>query len=220
VIGDSFSSWLIHVPELGFRVDQVIVKSPCHVAFIHRVCGDDVPVWCGTDWRTLVSTLSLHEDLKVCLLDGQVTLGLLEVLEGVGIVEVLSTQTPQQACRLWQSAFVVVPHSEVGGVTTQVVTIVRHSKESLSGLPTPLVLTAQRDAATVLLHATFGRYFQPKPENTLIDPLRCPNLGTISNPFYHGYGWLPEILSWASSAYARIELCVPRWTVGFANYFG
>jgi hypothetical protein len=103
VIGDSFSSWLIHVPEFGFRVDQVIVKSPRHVAFIHRVCGDDVPVWCGTDLRTLVSTLLLHEDLKVCFLDGQVTSGLLEVLDGVGIVEVLSTQTPRRACRLWQS---------------------------------------------------------------------------------------------------------------------
>jgi hypothetical protein len=88
-----------------------------------------------------------------------------------------------------------VPHFEVGGVTTRVVTIVRHSKTLLLDLPTPLEVTAQRDAATVLSHATFGRYFCSKPENTVVDPLRCLNLGTMANPFYHGHGWLPGVLT-------------------------
>jgi hypothetical protein len=195
VIGDSFLSWLIHVPEFGFQVDQIIVKSPRHVAIFHRICGDDVPVWCGTDLGILISALAFREDLKVCFLDGRVTSGLLDALAGRGIVDVLSTQTPRRACRGWQSAFVNVPHSDVGGVTTRVVTLVRHSKGSVAGLPSPLALTAKRDAATVLSHATFGRYFRPRPENTLVEPLRCQNLGTVSHPYYHGYGWLPAILS-------------------------
>jgi hypothetical protein len=79
-------------------------------------------------------------------------------------------------------------------VTNRVVTIVRHSKCPLIGFPLPFELTAQRDAATVLSHATFGRYFRPKPLNTLVDPLCCLNLGSLLHPYYHGHGWLPVVL--------------------------
>jgi hypothetical protein len=195
VICDSFSSWLVHVPELGYRVDQVLVKSPCHVNFIHKICGDSVPVWCGTDLVGVVAALSLHKDVTVCFLDGRITAGLLAALAGAGLEEVILTQTPRRCCQGWHTAFIVVPHSEVGGVTTRVVTIVRHSKALLSDLLTPLEVTAQRDAATVLSHATFGRYFRSKPESTVVDPLRCLNLGTLANPFYHGHGWLPGVLT-------------------------
>jgi hypothetical protein len=195
VIGNAFSSWLFHVHELGYRVDQVLVKSPLHVNLIHKICGDTVPVWCGGDLEGVVSALSLHRDVTVCFLDGRITGGLLEALAAVGIEEVVSTQTPRRFCRGWNSTFIVVPHFAVGGVTTRIVTIVRHSKTPLSDVPAPLEFAAQRDATTVLSHATFGRYFRPKPVNTVVDPLRCLNLGTIANPFYHGHGWLPGVLS-------------------------
>jgi hypothetical protein len=94
VIGDSFSSWLVHVPELGYRVDQALVKSPCHVNFIHKICGDTVPVWCGTDLAGVVLAVSLHKKVIVCFLDGRITVGLLEALAEAGIEEVVSTKTP------------------------------------------------------------------------------------------------------------------------------
>jgi hypothetical protein len=96
VIGDAFSSWLFHVHELGYRVDQVLVKSPLHVNRIHKICGDTVPVWCGGDLEGVVSTLSLHRDMPVCFLDGRITGGMLEALAAVGIEEVVSTGGTQR----------------------------------------------------------------------------------------------------------------------------
>jgi hypothetical protein len=130
----------------------------------------------------------------VCFLDARVTAGLLEVLDVAGIGEVFSTQTPRRPGWGWFSAFVNVPHSQVGGVTTRVVLVVRHTKTVLTGFPLPLELTAQRDAAIVLSHSTFGRYFRPKPDSVLVEPLHCLNLGSIQHPYYHGHGWLPEVV--------------------------
>jgi hypothetical protein len=194
VIGDCFPNWLLHVSELGYRVNQVLVRSPSHVSFIHKICGADVPVWSGGDLRLLVATLSLVEGTVVCFVNGRITSGLLDALGVVGIQDVVSTQTPWHSCSGWHSVFVVVPHQEVGGVTTQVVTLVRHSRLSLKGLPLLLPITAQRDAATVLAHSTFGCYFWPQPMDTLVEPLRCFNLGLVSHPYYHGHGWLPAML--------------------------
>jgi hypothetical protein len=194
VIGSFFPSWLLHISELGYFVDQVLVKHPSHVAGIHHVCGADVVIWSGADYIELVGALVPRNASITCFIDGRATVGLLDALAVKGIVDVLSTQTPRRACCGWYSSFVVVPHSEVGGVTIRVLTIVRHSKNPLVGLPLPLEVTAHRDAATVLSHATFGRYFRPKPINTLVDPLRCFNLGSILHPYYHGHGWLPSVL--------------------------
>jgi hypothetical protein len=94
VIGGAFSSWLFHVHELGYQVDQVLVKSPLHLNLVHKICGDTVLVWCGGDLEGVVSALSLHRDVTVCFLDGRITGGLMEALAAVGIEEVVSTQTP------------------------------------------------------------------------------------------------------------------------------
>jgi hypothetical protein len=194
VIGDCFPNWLLFVAELGYRVDHVLIKSSCHVTLIHRICEADVAVWCGAHLEALVSRLLLQVASVMCFLDGRVTSGLLEALDVVGIGEVISTQTPWRPCCGWHSVFINVPHSAVGGVTTRVVSVVRHSKTALTGFPLPLEITAERDAATVLSHSTFGRYFRPKPDSTLVEPLRCFNLGSIHHPYYHGYGWLPTVL--------------------------
>jgi hypothetical protein len=194
VIGDFFPSWLLHVSEVGYRVDHVLVKKPSYVSCIHTICSAEVPVWSGGNLSLMVSRLSLTEDTVVCFVDGRITSGLLAVLLMVGIQDVISTQTPRRSCSGWNSIFVTVPHSEVGGVTTRVVTLWRHSRVSLEGLPHMLPITAKRDAATVLSHSTFGWYFPTRPLDTVVEPLRCFNLGSESHPYYHGYGWLPAIL--------------------------
>jgi hypothetical protein len=30
--------------------------------------------------------------------------------------------------------------------------------------------------------------------DTLVEPLRCFNLGSVSHPYYHSHGWLPAML--------------------------
>jgi hypothetical protein len=77
--------------------------------------------------QLMVATLSLVEDTVVCFVDGRITPGLLDALGSVGIQDIVSTQTPRRFCVGWPSVFVVVPHQEVGGVTTRAVTLVRHS---------------------------------------------------------------------------------------------
>jgi hypothetical protein len=194
VIGDCFPNWLLHVSTLGYRVEQVLVRSSVHASLIHKICGPDVPVWSGGDLRLLVAGLSLAKGTIVCFVDARITSGLLDALGVVGIQDVISTQTPRRPCFGWHSVFVDVPHHEVGGVTTRVITLVRHSRGLLKGLPLLLPIVAPRDASTVLSHSTFGRYFRPKPLTTLVEPLRCMNLGSMSHPYYHGHGWLPAML--------------------------
>jgi hypothetical protein len=194
VLGDGFPNWLFHVSALGYQVEHVLLTSPCYVSLIHKICGADVPVWCGSNLADLLSGLSLQVKSIVVLLDGRITMGLLDTLGCAGFGDVISTQTPRRPCRGWQSMFVNVPHTKVRGVTTRVVLVVWHSKTALTGLPLPVEITAQRDAATVLSHSTFGRYFCPKPNSILVEPLRCLNLGSSQHPYYHGHGWLPMVL--------------------------
>jgi hypothetical protein len=175
-------------------VEHVLLTLLCYVSLIHKICCADVPVWCSSNLADLLSGLSLQVKWIVVLLDGRVTTGLLDTLGCAGFGDVISTQTPRRPCRGWQSVFVNVPHLQVGGVTTRVVSVVRHSKTALTGLPLPLEITAERDAATVLSHSTFGRYFRLKPKGILVEPLQCLNPGSSQHPYYHGHGWLPAVL--------------------------
>jgi hypothetical protein len=94
VIGEGFPSWLFHVSELRYCVDQVIIKNPIHLACIHKICGADVPVWSGSNSSTLVATLSAHGGVGICFVDGRITSGLLSALAEFGVYDVISTQTP------------------------------------------------------------------------------------------------------------------------------
>jgi hypothetical protein len=191
VIGEGFASWLFHVSELGYRVDQVIIKKPIHSVCIHKICGADVLVWSGSNLSTLMATFSAHGGVGICFVDGRITPGLLSALAELGVYDMISTQTPQSSCQGWQLVFSSVPHSKVGGATTKIVMAVPHSRQSLSGLPVPWSVTAKRDASTVLCHSTFGCYFRPRPADTIVDPLQCSILRSDQHPYYHSYGWLP-----------------------------
>jgi hypothetical protein len=189
VIGNVFPSWVLHVLELGYQIEQVLVQVPSLVECIHKVCGMDVPIWSGANFPDLIGAWAPQGDETVCFVDGRVTSGLLTTLLNVGIQEVVSTQTPWQGCQGWYSTFIAVPHSEVGGVTTWTITITWHSRSVLLGFPV-LERTAQRDAATVLSHSTFGRHFLTPPTNVFVEPLCCLNLGLVQHPYYHGNRWL------------------------------
>jgi hypothetical protein len=117
VIGNVFPSWVLHMSELGYRIEQVLVQVPSLAKCIHKVCGMDVPIWSGANFPDLIGALSLQGEETVCFVDGHVTSGLLTALSNVGIQEVVSTQTPQQGCQGWYLTFIAVPHLEVGGVT-------------------------------------------------------------------------------------------------------
>jgi hypothetical protein len=60
---------------------------------------------------------------------------------------------------------------------------------------TPLPSAVPRDASTVLSLTEHAKFFRPKPELKVIDPLRCVNLGSSDKPIYHGRGLLPAVLS-------------------------
>jgi hypothetical protein len=47
VIGSFFPSWLLHVSDLGFFVDQVLVLHPSHIACIISYAGHTLPFGVG-----------------------------------------------------------------------------------------------------------------------------------------------------------------------------
>jgi hypothetical protein len=190
VLGDLFPQWLLHVGELGYNICHVLIRDPIYLKCIHKLCGPTVPVWSGTDFGKFVALWPTNTVDLTCFVDGRDTTQLLHLLSSVGVNRVVSTQTPRHSCMGWHSAFIQVPHSEVGGVTTRSITVVGHSRVPL-GPPEGLEPTVKRDATTVLSHSTFGRYFRPQLTELVVDPLRCVNLGSDTSPYYHGYGLLP-----------------------------
>jgi hypothetical protein len=90
-----------------------------------------------------------------------------------------------------------ISHPSVGGITERVGDLSVHQPVDATTLKvgTPLLPALPRDASTVLSLTEHAKFFRPKPEPEVIDPLRCVNLGSSDKPIYHGRGLLPAVLS-------------------------
>jgi hypothetical protein len=194
VLGDSFPSWILHLPSLGFEITHILLKSTQYLALIRRLCGLVVPIWSGSEWEKSVSLWPRLDKDAVAFVDGRAGEGILALLSGIGIDDVYSTYSPCQPSKGWYNRHVTVTHSSVGGVTTKDIIVVQHSRAGVETCKPNVLLAVQRDATTVLSHSTFGYHFRPKPLCNIVDPLRCENLGTMTYPYYHGGGWLPGVL--------------------------
>ena len=148
------------------------------------LCG----VWAGGEalsaWPRCTST-------TLCLVDGQVTGPLLRMLTALGIEDVISTERPRRSIPGWRTIVSMVPHASVGGVSLAVQFVHHHTLCEVDGLPIALEEKIPRSAATVLSHSTFAQHFRQKPSRTLLSSKESLNLGTETNPIFHGHGWLP-----------------------------
>jgi hypothetical protein len=80
---------VLHVLELGYRIEQVLVQVPSLVECIHKVCGVDLPICSKANFPELIGALAPQGEETVCFVDGRITSGLLTTLLNVGIQEVV-----------------------------------------------------------------------------------------------------------------------------------
>jgi hypothetical protein len=73
VVGTSFPNWILHVEELGYKIDHVLIQSPIYLTSIQRICGSAIPVWSGSNLAESVSNWSPTGSNLVCFVDGRVT---------------------------------------------------------------------------------------------------------------------------------------------------
>jgi hypothetical protein len=191
ILGVDFPSWVLHVRTLGFCVDQVLVHECTHVERLQAICGVGTKVWCGRDWRSGMTGWTFSDQDITAFVDGRLTTQVVSLLASVGISNIFSTQRPRGYFKGWYSRGVIVDHTAVGGVTSKILSVFRHSKEELVDSKGNSNTYRQRDASTVLTQSVFGVHFRAKPVETYPSPLRVLNLGTEVHPVFHGFGWMP-----------------------------
>ena len=111
VVGDCFPTWLLHYSSLGFKLDRVLLKSPRFLELIYQVCGRETAVWSSPTWESLDAVWPHLGKEVVCLLDGRITGGLLNMLVALGIENVYSTDNPRKCFSGWNSIRITVPHT-------------------------------------------------------------------------------------------------------------
>jgi hypothetical protein len=195
VLGSAFPSWLLCMEELWFKVDRVLILSDTFIDRIYLVAGVDIRIWSGKSWDESLEGWTECGPECICFVDGRVTAGLLGLLAGLGVEEVISTQIPRRPIPGWNACHAHIPHTSVGGITLKVLVVLPHSKNPMKNLPRTFDPCVARDASTVLSQSVFGEHFRAPPQELFLEPLRCWNLGTEAHPIYHGFGWLPKNLN-------------------------
>ena len=192
VLGAFFPNWVFYLEAMGLELLGIGVRDERFISLVRLICPSGVPLSRVEEWSELLSIWPAYDAGVVCLLDGRVSRALLDVLETLGIEDIVSTQRSRGTFQGWNEVHLVVQHTSVGGVTIREPLVLRHTKGHVSGLPGPPAQALLRDASTVLSQALFARHFQAPPSPLLLNPLSCVNLGSPSNAIYHGYGWLPS----------------------------
>lgn len=154
------------------------------------MCGPDVQIWSGVSYDPSVYTGANFEADDVCFVGGRVTPKVLTTDGALGFTQVVSVGRPRRRLAGWFLGLSTVCHTQVGGITEQVLMMVLHSK-TLELQPYDIGTTIPRDASTVQNQACFAQLFRGAPSEVFVRPLRCHLLSGDEHPVYHGFGWLP-----------------------------
>jgi hypothetical protein len=209
VLGDSFPQWLLHVVELGYEICHVLVKGPlylrCFVAHWYPFGAE--PTW--VCWF-LIGPQTLEISLALLTVGSQPNYTF-RVLSLVGVEQVVSTQIPRRSCLGWHLTFIRVPHSEVGGVTTQIITLIGHSRNFLQE-PDALELTVKGDAALFCLTQLLGIIFGLSPTNWWSSPCNVSTLALILPLIIMGMACCPAFwIASLQSFHPCAEVFRSRW---------
>jgi hypothetical protein len=191
--GDDFCSWLGVLTELKLRPIAVLLSSLESVELVKACVEADCYVGSVQDMTGPLLD-SLAGTACLGLVDGRVTTQICALATTLGLKGVLGTSSMRRKIDDWSHDTWSTTHCEVGGVTTRRT----HGCYLVPGSKAPAAFDSPpcvgRDASTVLSPMTTAFKFRPLPEERVLFPLRCENLGSAHQPVYHGGGLLPGSL--------------------------
>jgi hypothetical protein len=187
--GDDFSSWLGVVQELSLRPVAVILSRLDLVALVQATVGTDCFVGLASEVEAVLGALS--GKCRLGLVDGHPTRKFCELGDRFGLDCIIGTKNVRRRIDGWRHDSFAFKHCDVAGVTitpSHGVCLLRGDQLPLrSALP----FYVPRDVSTMLSVMAPTHKFRAAPEEPVLTPLGCANLGTLEHPYYHGGGLLP-----------------------------
>jgi hypothetical protein len=194
VFGDTFSSWLPCLGELGFRAVLVVLRTGEYVQIVSHL----VDSTCRIDIGLQGSAFNVLGFPTIGFFDGRLTSSFLATIHAFGLSTLIGTRVPRRPFPGWLSHSLAVSHPDVGGITTAKLSLyaMTLNEGTLSSpLPSAPVFSVQRDASTILQVKVNSSQFRPAPPECHLVPLECRDLGPVDRPYYHGGGLLPGAIS-------------------------
>jgi hypothetical protein len=190
-------SWIFVLTELGLTPCLVLLTDPTYLDLVQRFIGEGCRILIGSLTDTSVYVTSIP-DVGLALIDGSPTGGTISSLEGLGIDTIYYTRRLRRAVPGWENTTTpLIRHGEAGGVTRgrlRLGALTCNTASTVCKLPA----TAPRDVSTVLSLMQNHYTVRSSPRNRHAANGACLNLGTDSQPYYHGGGWLPAGITTAT----------------------
>jgi hypothetical protein len=214
VFGDSFSSWLSCLGELGFCATAVVLESPRFLDLAQSLVDTSCQIYVGID-----SKFS-NNSSQIAFVDGRITQGRLQAIQDLGLTTIVATRGLRRPLPGWVSKSITIQHSDVGGVTIKQVGVTVCSLTP--NIFSPVASSTEvvmRDASTIMDSKGHSLFYRPAPTDIHLTPLRCETLGTATCPFIHGGGLLPADVS-TKTRVITPTLFAPKGTWGVRRISG
>ena len=197
VFGQRFPIWLPILKQLGYRPVLVFLREKTYIHQVEAGIPDGCIVLSGANWQVFAADLPVLHSTHAAFVDGKPTSEVLRLSTQMTVSVVYGIGAPRgKLPDEWQLRRISVAHHHVGGVTTGTHNVVGcvHTSASKHYLQAPVPRpVVPRDLSTVL-EATAPLFHlrprAPEAEQNLED-YEVRNVGSSSEPVYHGGGWLP-----------------------------
>jgi hypothetical protein len=213
VFGESFPGWMGVLKDQGYRPRVVVLPNLSMLELIESLVDWECGIWVQEDWTYLAGKMPNFEgeDL-VGFVDGRVTGEIGCLGEALRLTKMLGTKSLRRLIPGWLGVSRTFGHAFLGGVTTGQMSITCLVKGSMVDFYGDVQQAVPRDASTVMVSRHFVGEWREAPSSRTLEPLRCANLGTDSDPIYHSGGLLPGSLD------RTVKVAVPSQFAPVGNW--
>lgn len=177
------------VPGQAWHVRAMVLMDPCWTTVLQHFLPSSCPLMVNPSADQLAPLAGF---IDLCLSDEPWSPALRTVISALRIPSVILPRAPRRTPAPFRVVSLMLPHQDVGGVTTTAVRVVLLSSRPLSPFTLPDV--RRRSLGAILEETPSGH---PRPRPAPLDSLASVLL-RATPPLYHGHGWLPPNPSFAT----------------------